>query len=87
MITSAGKSLCYTGDVVLHEIMLWNPKVEVTFDTDSKQAVATRIKTLDMLSTDKIPSLVYHMPWPGTGHFVKDGDGYRFAQIPILPVL
>jgi glyoxylase-like metal-dependent hydrolase (beta-lactamase superfamily II) len=87
MITSAGKSLCYTGDVVLHDIMLRNPKVAVTFDTDSQQGVATRIKTLDMLSADKIPSLVYHMPWPGIGHIVKDGDGYRFVQIPILPVL
>jgi hypothetical protein len=27
------------------------------------------------------------MPWPGIGHVVKDGEGYRFAQIPILPVL
>jgi glyoxylase-like metal-dependent hydrolase (beta-lactamase superfamily II) len=87
MITSAGKSLCFTGDVALHEIMLRNPKVEVTFDTDSKQAVATRIKMLDMLSANKTPSLVYHMPWPGIGHIVKDGDGYRFVEAPILPVL
>jgi glyoxylase-like metal-dependent hydrolase (beta-lactamase superfamily II) len=87
MITSAGKSLCFTGDVALHDIMLRNPKVEVTFDTDSKQAVTTRVKTLDMLSADKIPALIYHMPWPGIGHIVKDGDGYRFAEAPILPIL
>ena len=27
LITSGGKSLCYTGDVALHEIMLRNPKI------------------------------------------------------------
>ncbi|HEX4411286.1 MAG TPA: MBL fold metallo-hydrolase [Xanthobacteraceae bacterium] len=86
MITSAGNTLCFTGDVALHEIMLRNPQVEVTFDTDSKQAAATRVKTLDMLSTDKIPALVYHMPWPGIGNIVKDGSGYRFVASPILPV-
>lgn len=86
MISSAGQSLCFTGDVALHEIMLRNPQVEVTFDTDSKQAVATRVKMFDMLSTDKITSLIYHMPWPGIGHVVKDGSGYRFIETPILPI-
>jgi hypothetical protein len=31
--------------------------------------------------------LIYHMPWPGMGNVVKDGDGYRFVSAPILPVL
>ncbi|MFZ0425352.1 MAG: MBL fold metallo-hydrolase [Xanthobacteraceae bacterium] len=87
LITSGGKSLCYTGDVALHEIMLRNPKIEVSFDTDPKQASATRMKMFDMLSADKTPVLIYHMPWPGMGNVVKDGDGYRFVSAPILPVL
>ena len=87
IITSGGKSLCFTGDVALHEIMLRNPKIEVTFDTDPKQASATRIKMLDMLSAEKIPALIFHMPWPGIGNLVKDGRGYRFVEVPILPVL
>jgi glyoxylase-like metal-dependent hydrolase (beta-lactamase superfamily II) len=85
LITSAGKSLCYTGDVALHEIMLRNPRVEVTFDTDSKQAVATRLKMFDMIAATRLPVLIYHMPWPGIGHVVKAGDGYRFVPEPILP--
>jgi glyoxylase-like metal-dependent hydrolase (beta-lactamase superfamily II) len=87
MITSGGKSLCFTGDVALHEIMLRNPKIEVTFDTDSKQAVVTRIKMCDILAATKIPALIFHMPWPGIGNLVKDGSGYRFVATPILPVL
>ncbi len=87
LITSGDKSLCYTGDVALHEIMLRNPKIEVSFDTDPKQASATRVKMFDRLSADKTPVLIYHMPWPGIGNVVKDGDGYRFVSAPILPVL
>ncbi len=87
LITSGGKSLCYTGDVALHEIMLRNPKIEVSFDTDPKLASATRVRMFDRLSADKTPVLIYHMPWPGTGNVVKDGDGYRFVSAPILPVL
>ena len=87
LITSAGKSLCYTGDVALHEIMLRNPKIEVSFDTDPKQASATRVKMFDRLAADKTPVLIYHMPWPGMGNIVKLGDGYRFVAAPILPVL
>jgi glyoxylase-like metal-dependent hydrolase (beta-lactamase superfamily II) len=86
VITSGGQTLCYTGDVVLHEIMLRNPQVEVTFDTDSKQAVATRVRTLDMLSAQKMPALIYHMPWPGIGHIVKDDSGYRFLSSSMLPL-
>ena len=87
IITSEGKSLCFTGDVALHDIMLRNPKIEVTFDTDPKQASATRVRTLDMLSADKIPALIFHMPWPGIGNIVKDGSGYRFVATSMLPVL
>jgi glyoxylase-like metal-dependent hydrolase (beta-lactamase superfamily II) len=87
LITSGGKSLCYTGDVALHEIMLRNPKIEVSFDTDPKQASDTRVKMFDRLSADKTPVLIYHMPWPGMGNIVKDGSGYRFVSAPILPVL
>ncbi len=86
MITSGGKSLCFTGDVAHHAIMLRNPKLEVVFDTDAKQAVASRIKMCDMLAAQKIPALIFHLPWPGIGHIAKQDDGFRFVPMPILPV-
>jgi glyoxylase-like metal-dependent hydrolase (beta-lactamase superfamily II) len=85
MVDSGGKSLCVTGDVVLHDIMLRNPKIEVSFDTDGKQGAATRVRMCDMLSADKVPALIFHMPWPGMGNVVKDGEGYRFVATPLLP--
>jgi glyoxylase-like metal-dependent hydrolase (beta-lactamase superfamily II) len=86
-IRSNGQSLFYTADVVLHEIMMKNPKVAVSFDTDADKGVATRMRVLDMLAHDKTPALIFHMAWPGIGHVVKVGTGYRFVQAPVLPVL
>ena len=87
MIQSNGQSLFYTGDVVLHEIMMKNPKVAVSFDTDSDKGVETRMRVLDMLAHDKVQALIFHMAWPGAGHVVKAGSGYRFVPTPVLPVL
>ena len=48
--------------------------MEVAFDTDPKQGIETRIKVMDMLAAQRMLTLVYHLPWPGLGHFAKDGD-------------
>ena len=32
-------------------------------------------------------ALIFHMAWPGVGHVVKAGSGYRFVPTPVLPVL
>lgn len=87
MLTSGGKSLCLTGDIAHHTILLRNPKLEVVFDTDSKQASVTRIKTCEMLAAQKIPALIFHLPWPGIGNLDKQGDGYRFVPVPMQLVL
>ena len=35
----------------------------------------------------RMPALVYHLPWPGIGHFVKQGDGFRYVAEPMRLVL
>jgi hypothetical protein len=37
-----------------------------------------------MLSANRIPFLAYHLPWPGVGHVVKQGDGYRYVPMPMV---
>jgi len=80
MIASGGKTLAYTADVGHSSVlMVETPKIEFVFDMDSKQAVQTRLKTWDMLATDKIPFIAYHFPWPGMGNIAKTGpDAYRY---------
>ena len=83
MISSGGKTICNIGDVAHHPVLFENPKIEVAFDTDSKQGVASRVKLFDMLAANKIPALVFHMAWPGIGQLAKQGDGFRYVPVPM----
>lgn len=85
MITSGGKSLCLTGDIAHHSILLRRPKMGIGFDTDSEAASNSRIKMCEMLASQKIPALIFHLPWPGIGHIAKEGEGYRFVPVAIIP--
>ena len=40
-----------------------------------------------MLAAQRMTALVYHMPWPGIGHFAKQGDGFRYVAEPMRLVL
>jgi glyoxylase-like metal-dependent hydrolase (beta-lactamase superfamily II) len=87
VINSGDKSLFLTGDLIHHVILIEKPQMEVAFDTDPKQGVQTRIKMMDMLAAQRMLTLVYHLPWPGLGHFAKQGEGFRFIAEPMQVVL
>jgi glyoxylase-like metal-dependent hydrolase (beta-lactamase superfamily II) len=77
---SDGKQLVFTGDTANHYILsLLHPEWEVRFDMDKAQAAASRKKVFDMIATDKIAFLGYHMPFPAVGFVEKEGTGYRFV--------
>lgn len=83
-LTSAGKTICNIADLAHHPVIFTEqPKTEFVYDTDAKQAVATRLKVLDMLAAERMPFLAYHFPWPGLGHVAKQGDGYRYVAAPL----
>ncbi len=81
MIESDGKQLVLGADFANHYVWsLAHPDWEVKFDMDKTGASATRRTMLDMLATDKVPFVGYHMPWPAYGYAEKAGDG--FAYVP-----
>jgi len=45
------------------------------------------VKMLTMLAANKIPVMSYHFPWPGYGHVVKNGDGFRYIAEPMVMTL
>jgi glyoxylase-like metal-dependent hydrolase (beta-lactamase superfamily II) len=84
MIESAGKQLCYIGDLAHHPVLLLQkPLTEFKYDTDPKQSAQSRVKMLGMLADKKIPLLAYHFAWPGIGHVAKQGDGFRYVPEPM----
>jgi hypothetical protein len=88
MIGSNGQSFCFVGDVSHHSVLLLEkPRMEFAYDTDPKQAALTRVRMLDTLAANRTPIMAYHFAWPGYGHVVKAGEGYRYIPAPMKMIL
>ncbi|MEZ2222414.1 MBL fold metallo-hydrolase [Rhizobium sp. RCC_161_2] len=79
-LESDGKQLVMTGDTANHYILsLGRPDWEVRFDADKAQAAKTRRRVFDMIATDRIPFMGFHMPFPAVGFVEKQPDGFRYV--------
>ncbi len=79
MLESSGQMLLIAADFANHYVWsLAYPDWEVKFDMDKPAAAATRKRLLDMLATDTVPFVGYHMPWPAVGYVGKHGDTYIY---------
>ncbi len=88
VITSGSRSLLFSGDLSHHQIvLLQRPKLEFSFDSDPKQAVASRIRAFDMAAANRLEVLSYHFPFPGLGHVTKAGEGYVWHPTPMRTML
>jgi glyoxylase-like metal-dependent hydrolase (beta-lactamase superfamily II) len=85
MIQSDGKSFAFLGDLTHHQVLLLEkPRMEFSYDSDPKMAANSRVRMLDMLAANKIAVMSYHFAWPGFGHVVKAGDGFRYIAEPMV---
>jgi glyoxylase-like metal-dependent hydrolase (beta-lactamase superfamily II) len=79
-LESEGRQLVLTADTANHFVLsLQRPDWEVRFDMDKAAAAASRKTVFDMLATDKLAFLGYHMPFPAVGYVEKIEEGYRFV--------
>ncbi|WP_207770943.1 MBL fold metallo-hydrolase [Kumtagia ephedrae] len=79
-LDSSGKSLVLTADTANHYVAsLQQPDWHVRFDADKDMAAATRRKVFDMIATDRLPFIGYHMPFPAVGYVEKIDTGYRYV--------
>lgn len=79
-VESEGRRLVLTADTANHYVLsLQRPDWEVRFDMDKAAAAATRKKVFDMIATDRVAFLGYHMPFPSVGYAEKLDTGYRFV--------
>lgn len=78
-LESEGKQMMLTADTCNHYVAsLQRPDWEVRFDADKAQAARSRKTVFDMIATDRIAFIGYHMPFPSVGFVEKAGPGYRF---------
>lgn len=54
------------------------PDWHFSMDDDPDTAAMTRQRMLDMVTTDNIPVIAFHMPFPALGHVEKSGKGYAY---------
>lgn len=80
-LESGGKRLLIWADTANHYVLsVQKPEWTVSFDMDKEMAIATRKRVFDMVATDRIPVIGYHMPPPAVGYVEKWNGGYRWVQ-------
>jgi glyoxylase-like metal-dependent hydrolase (beta-lactamase superfamily II) len=78
-LSSGSEELLLTADVVVNStVSFQQPEWPFGFDQDVPLAAKARIAFLDRAATDKTLVGGYHFPFPGFGHVVREGSGYRW---------
>jgi glyoxylase-like metal-dependent hydrolase (beta-lactamase superfamily II) len=79
-LSSGSEELLLTADVVVNStVSFQQPEWPFGFDQDVPLAAKARIAFLDRAATDKTLVGGYHFPFPGFGHVVREGSGYRWT--------
>lgn len=63
------------------------PDWSSVFDVDPAATVATRRRAFDRAATDRLLVAGMHLPFPGIGHVVRDGEAFAFVPEPWRPNL
>ncbi|MGH8183306.1 MAG: MBL fold metallo-hydrolase [Rhodanobacteraceae bacterium] len=82
LVESRGKKMLVWGDIIhVAAVQFADPAVSIDFDTDPAQAVATRKRILAEAASKGWLIAGAHLPFPGLGHVIKDGSGYRWLPV------
>jgi glyoxylase-like metal-dependent hydrolase (beta-lactamase superfamily II) len=78
-LSSGREELLLTADAVVNStVSFQHPEWPFGFDQDVPLATKSRMAFLDRAATDKTLVGGYHFPFPGFGHVVREGSGYRW---------
>lgn len=81
-LESEGRRLVLTADTANHYVLsVQRPDWHVRFDMDKEAAVQTRRRVFDMIASERIPFIGYHMPFPSAGFLERIDQGYRFVPV------
>ena len=80
IIEGGGQSLIIWGDTIhMAFLQFAKPDIAFIFDVDPEQAVASRLRLLDQVSSDRTRVAGMHLDFPGYG-FVARRDGRYFIE-------
>jgi glyoxylase-like metal-dependent hydrolase (beta-lactamase superfamily II) len=79
LVASGGVTMLVTGDALANiHFAFDHPDWQMIWDHDRELGVKTRKSLLDRATHDRLLVAGYHYPFPGVGHVVKEGDGFRW---------
>lgn len=80
IIEGGGDSLIIWGDTIhMAFLQLARPDIAFIFDVDPEQAVKSRLRLLDQVSSDRIRIAGMHLDFPGYG-YVRRAEGRYFIE-------
>jgi glyoxylase-like metal-dependent hydrolase (beta-lactamase superfamily II) len=82
MIESQGQKLLVMGDLIhVPAVQLDHPNVTISFDSDPKEAAASRIRVFNAMAKDRTLVAGAHIPFPGLGHLRTAGTSYQWVPV------
>jgi glyoxylase-like metal-dependent hydrolase (beta-lactamase superfamily II) len=82
VVQSRGQKLVLVGDLIhVAAVQMDNPQVTIGFDSDEKTASASRRKQFDAAAKEGELVGGAHLQFPGVGHLVTQGKGYRWVPV------
>ncbi|WP_315709829.1 MBL fold metallo-hydrolase [Brenneria uluponensis] len=81
-VSSDGKNLILWGDIIhARAIQMHSPSVAIRFDINPKKAIETRERILNTVAKEGDLVAAAHISFPGFGHVIKEGKGYRWLPL------
>ena len=80
-IFSGGQRAVVTGDMMHHALQCREPDWSTVFDTDAKQAAASRRSFLGSVADTDTLILPIHFPTPTVGRIKGDGDRFDWRYV------
>ena len=82
VVESRGQKLVLIGDLIhVASVQFDNPQVTIGFDSDEKAAYAARKQVFDDAVKNGYLVGGAHLQFPGLGHIVSQGKGYRWIPV------
>ncbi len=80
VLTSGGQDLLLVGDAVANtHTQMERPDWHLAFDLDMPQGSRTRRRLLERANGDRMLIHGFHLPYPGLGYAVREGDAFRWV--------
>lgn len=87
VVESKGQKLMLWGDLMhVAAVQFENPSVTISFDSDSKAAMAQRLKAYADAAKQGYMVGATHLSFPGLGYVRKEGKAYAWVPVNYVPV-